>query len=129
MGRTVAIIVCGDAERSRGLATLVRACDLEPLICRGLVEARAALTQREAELIFCDAEHADRETRLFLNRIHCMSSQPRVIVTSRQMGCQACLQLMRLGAFDVMWWPCPAAEAERIIRNALAEKVLTAKAS
>jgi DNA-binding NtrC family response regulator len=115
------LIVSSDAEARRTLATILNHRGVDPLCAANIDESKAVLSAENVGVVFCDTQLSDGDFREFLRVSRCLKPNLRVVITSRQGAWDEYLQAVRLGAFDVIAFPCRPPDVEWMLIQAKRE--------
>jgi DNA-binding NtrC family response regulator len=112
------LVVSSDLESRRALMQVLTRLGLDPISASNASEAKETLQQDKAGLVFCDRHLADGSYREILNIARSSPDKVRVVVTSKHADWDEYLEAMRLGALDVIAWPCRATDVEWMVIQA-----------
>lgn len=94
------LIVSEDAKYRLKMAELVNRCELRPICCRGLNDARALLARERFAAVFCSELLLEGDASEVVTRAGKSSPVVPVVVVSRLADWNGYLKAIRGGAFD-----------------------------
>jgi DNA-binding NtrC family response regulator len=115
----LALVICKQGEdREKAVAALL-CCNLNPICCSNLQEARTLLGQEPFRVVLCTDVLSDGDYRAVLREVRKTDKDAPVIVLSHAAEWESYLIALGAGAFDYISCPPDPAEANRIILSAL----------
>lgn len=117
-----AIVYPQDEFRLRLESSLGR-CGVESESVSTVSELKQLLAGRDVCLICCDEVVPDGDFQSVLRVARQFAARAPLVVLSHTCDWPGYLEMIHLGVFDLVALPCPAAEMDRILGNALLEYV------
>jgi ActR/RegA family two-component response regulator len=116
------LLASADPQSRQVLASVLSQWGLE-LICSSTVSnTNAILARRPVPLLFCEERLADGTFRDVLGAAKLMKSRPHIVVSSPMDGENPYCEAIRLGAFDVIPFPCRAADVQRVVSHSMRQE-------
>jgi two-component system response regulator PilR (NtrC family) len=104
------------------MAPVAYRCGLYLIFATDLREACALLARDRFALVFCSDQMCGGNVAALLQSLRASAPEIPMIIVSRCAEWEACLNAMCAGAFDYIAWPLDPAEADRVVRQALAQQ-------
>ena len=123
------LMICSDSAHSDKASEIVRALDLQSVICSSLTDARVLIEQQMFQFVLCDDDLPDCNLRTSLKVLSSATGGVPVIVLSHLADWDAYLNALSAGAFDYIACPPERVETERILRLALSQNLGARRAS
>ncbi|HXW56182.1 MAG TPA: response regulator [Candidatus Cybelea sp.] len=112
------LVASSDLESRRTLIQILARQGLDPISAANLAECRETMRKERVGLIFADRHLADGNYRDVLDLARSNRQKVRVVVTSSRPDWDEYLEAMRLGAFDVIAYPCRPTDVEWMVIQA-----------
>jgi DNA-binding NtrC family response regulator len=112
------LVASSDLESRRTLMQILSQQGLDPISAANLAECRETMQKERVGLIFADRHLADGNYRDVLDLARSNRDKVRVVVTSKRPDWDEYLEAMRLGAFDVIAYPCRPTDVEWMVIQA-----------
>ena len=122
-------MICSDSAHSDKASEIVRALDLQSVICSSLTDALALIGRQMFQLVLCDDDLPDCNLRTSLKVLLSATDGVPVIVLSHLADWDAYMTALSAGAFDYIACPPERVETERILRLALSQNLRSRRAS
>jgi DNA-binding NtrC family response regulator len=100
------LIASGDIESRQALEAILSEEGLDTITASRLEECKEVLVKNQVSMVFCDRRLTDGNYRDFLNLAKNMQFPVKVVVTSVHADWDEYLDVLRLGAFDLIAAPC-----------------------
>jgi len=123
------LMICSDSAHSDKASEIVRALDLQSVICSSLTDALALIGRQMFQLVLCDDDLSDCNLRTSLKVLLSATDGVPVIVLSHLADWDAYMMALSAGAFDYIACPPERVETERILRLALSQNLRSRRAS
>ena len=123
------LMICSDSAHSDKASEIVRALDLQSVICSSLTDALALIGRQMFQLVLCDDDLPDCNLRTSLKVLLSATDGVPVIVLSHLADWDAYMTALSAGAFDYIACPPERVETERILRLALSQNLRSRRAS
>ena len=123
------LMICSDSAHSDKASEIVRALDLQSVICSSLTDALALIGRQMFQLVLCDDDLPDCNLRTSLKVLLSATGGVPVIVLSHLADWDAYMMALSAGAFDHIACPPERVEIERILRLALSQNLRSRRAS
>ena len=123
------LMICSDSAHSDKASEIVRALDLQSVICSSLTDALALIGRQMFQLVLCDDDLPDCNLRTSLKVLLSATDGVPVIVLSDLADWDAYMMALSAGAFDYIACPPERVETERILRLALSQNLRSRRAS
>ena len=115
------VAVFGQGEDRLSLEPILSQCEWEVIWTRTCAEAVAAVRRTAAPIIVCDEKLADGEWKGLWNELVKDPCPPEVIVASRLADERLWVEVLNLGAYNLLSKPFRPEEVVRTIHGALME--------
>ena len=113
------LIASSDLEHRQALRAMFIELGLDPLCSASLEETREALANMPISIIFCERRLCDGGFREILTIARRINPQICVVVTSRMEDRQEYVEAIRLGAFEVIPFPCHSTDVDWVVIRAM----------
>ena len=123
------LMICSDSAHSDKASEIVRALDLQSVICSSLTDALALIGRQMFQLVLCDDDLPDCNLRTSLKVLLSATDGVPVIVLSHLADWDAYMMALSACAFDYIACPPERVETERILRLALSQNLRSRRAS
>ena len=123
------LMICSDSAHSDKASEIVRALDLQSVICSSLTDALALIGRQMVQLVLCDDDLPDCNLSTSLKVLLSATDGVPVIVLSHLADWDAYMTALSAGAFDYIACPPERVETERILRLALSQNLRSRRAS
>lgn len=123
------LIVSSDPLQREKTEEIVARLGLQPVHCASLTDARARIEEQNCQFVLCGDELPDCNLRTAVRVLASATGGAPVIVLSHLADWDAYIRALSAGAFDYIACPPDPAEAERILRLALAQNPPPRRAS
>jgi DNA-binding NtrC family response regulator len=114
------LIVSSDPLQCEKTEEIVRHLDMQPFSCASLTDARVRIEEQSFQFVLCSDDLPDCNLRTAVRVLTSSTGGAPVIVLSHLADWDAYMRALGAGAFDYIACPPDPAEAERILRLALA---------
>jgi DNA-binding NtrC family response regulator len=109
-------------ENRQHLENILENLSLNVISCSAISQAEEVIARQEIPLVFCDELLSDGCCRVLLSaRGKTGQKASRIVVTIRAGEWDEYLEVMRLGAFDVMRSPVQPTDVELVVLRAMRE--------
>ncbi len=113
------LIASSDLENRQALRAIFVELGLDPLCSASMEETRETLSSTPVSIIFCERRLSDGGFRELLGMAKKANPQVCVVVTSRMENRDEYLEAIRLGAFEVIPFPCYPTDVDWVVIRAM----------
>jgi DNA-binding NtrC family response regulator len=113
------LIASSDLENRQALRDIFVELGLDPLCSASMQETQETLANTPVSIIFCERSLSDGSFRELLAQARKANPQVCVVVTSRIENRDDYLEAIRLGAFEVIPFPCHPTDVDWVIIRAM----------
>jgi DNA-binding NtrC family response regulator len=113
------LIASSDLQNRVALRDIFIQLGLDPLCSASMQETRETLATMPVSIIFCERRLSDGGFREMLNIAKRTNPKVCVVVTSRMENRDEYLEAIRLGAFEVIPFPCHPTDVDWVVIRAM----------
>ena len=113
------LIASSDLENRQGLRDMFVTLGLDPMCSASVEETRETLASTPISIIFCERRLSDGGFREVLGLAKKASPPICVVVTTRMQTREEYLEAIRLGAFEVIPFPCQPTDVDWVVIRAM----------
>jgi len=113
------LIASSDLEHRQALRDMFVNLGLDPLCSANLQETREALATTPVSIIFCEKRLSDGGFQEILALARKLNPQVLVVIASRMENRDEYMEAMRLGAFEVIPFPCHPTDVDWVVIRAM----------
>jgi DNA-binding NtrC family response regulator len=113
------LIASSDLQNRVALRDIFVQLGLDPLCSASMQETRETLATMPVSIIFCERSLSDGSFREMLNIAKRTNPKVCVVVTSRMESRDEYLEAIRLGAFEVIPFPCHPTDVDWVVIRAM----------
>jgi DNA-binding NtrC family response regulator len=113
------LIASSDLQNRQALREIFVQLGLDPLCSSSMEETRETLTNIPVSIIFCERHLNDGGFREMLSMAKRTNPKICVVVTSRMENREEYLEAIRLGAFEVIPFPCHPTDVDWVVIRAM----------
>ncbi len=116
------LIASADRKHRQMLTSILEEWGVDPVFSSSIREARAILSRQPIPLVFCEDHLDDGSFRDLLAATRAMDGKVRVVVTFRVDNNADYSDALRLGAFDVIPYPCRRSDVQWMVLHAMRDE-------
>jgi DNA-binding NtrC family response regulator len=114
-----AIVACTDFEIEEILVSVLRGFGIHPIVSDSLEEIGALLAEEETVMAFSQTNLPDGSFQKVLSAAEIRASKVPVILCSELYDEDLYIDVMSMGAFEYLAFPCDREEVEWVVNNAI----------